>query len=113
MYLMDYETPSYRAFSYFINEEIADSVQDIFKAVMTYIGHADGVDLQHLYIDGSKFEANANKYTWVWKKATEKSGEVPIPPVCEDHCSADRNESNAGLYGTENRDKYRIYTRRP
>jgi len=31
------------------------------------------VDLQHLYIDGSKFEANANKYTWVWKKATEKS----------------------------------------
>lgn len=73
MYLMDYETPSYRAFSYFINEEIADSVQDIFKAVMTYIGHADGVDLQHLYIDGSKFEANANKYTWVWKKATEKS----------------------------------------
>jgi len=26
-----------------------------------------------LYIDGSKFEANANKYSWVWKKATEKS----------------------------------------
>ena len=26
-----------------------------------------------MYIDGSKFEANANKYTWVWKKATEKS----------------------------------------
>ena len=31
------------------------------------------VDLNHLYIDGSKFEANANKYQWVWKKATEKS----------------------------------------
>lgn len=30
------------------------------------------VDLQHLYTNGSKFEANANKYTWVWKKATEK-----------------------------------------
>ena len=28
--------------------------------------------MQHIYIDGSKFEANANKYTWVWKKATEK-----------------------------------------
>lgn len=33
----------------------------------------EGVDLNHLYIDGSKFEANANKYSWVWKKATEKS----------------------------------------
>ena len=28
--------------------------------------------MHHIYIDGSKFEANANKYTWVWKKATEK-----------------------------------------
>ena len=28
--------------------------------------------MNHLYIDGSKFEANANKYSWVWKKATEK-----------------------------------------
>lgn len=73
MYLMDYETPSYRAFSYFINEEIKESAQDIFKAVMAYIERTDGVDLQHLYMDGSKFEANANKYTWVWKKATEKS----------------------------------------
>ena len=73
MYLMDYETPTYRAFSYFINEEIRVSTQDIFKAVMEYIEKEDNVDLQHLYIDGSKFEANANKYTWVWKKATEKS----------------------------------------
>ena len=29
--------------------------------------------MNHIYIDGSKFEANANKYSWVWKKATEKS----------------------------------------
>ena len=31
------------------------------------------MDLHHPYIDSSKFEANANKYSWVWKKATEKS----------------------------------------
>ena len=74
MYLMDYETPSYRAFSYFINKEIKGSVEDIFKTIMAYIETTDGGDLQHLYIDGSKFETNANKYTWVWKKATEKSG---------------------------------------
>ena len=69
MYLMDYETPTYRSFSYFINEEIQESAQDIFKAVMSYIEKTEHVDLQHLYIDGSKFEANANKYTWVWKNA--------------------------------------------
>ena len=73
MYLMEYETPTYRAFSYFINEELKEPAEDIFKAIMDYIADKEGVDLQHLYIDGSKFEANANKYTWVWKKATEKS----------------------------------------
>ena len=73
MYLMDYDTPSYRAFSYFINEEVKGNIKKIFRSVMKYICEKEGVDLQHLYIDGSKFEANANKYTWVWKKATEKS----------------------------------------
>ncbi len=73
MYLMDYAHPSYRSFSYFINEEIAENIEDIVKAITEYIVKEDHVDLQHLYIDGSKFEANANKYTFVWKKATEKS----------------------------------------
>jgi len=71
-YLMDYETSSYRAFGYFINKEIRGKVEDIFRAVMEYIRKEDRVDLEHLYIDDSKFEANANKYTWVWKKSTEK-----------------------------------------
>ena len=72
MYLMDYETPSYHTFSNFINEFLTDSIEDIFKDINEYLFKQDNVDLNHLYIDGSKFEANANKYTFVWKKATEK-----------------------------------------
>ena len=66
MYLMDYEAPSYKTFGNFINESLCDSVEEIFKEIMAYIVQKDNVDLNHLYIDGSKFEANANKYTWVW-----------------------------------------------
>ena len=73
MYLMEHETPSYRTFGYFINEVIGDSVEEIFNDINQKIFEKEHVDLQHLYIDGSKFEANANKYSWVWKKATEKS----------------------------------------
>ena len=73
MYLMDRETPSYRTFSYFINDVLKDSIEDIFNDINQEIFSRHKVDLNHLYIDGSKFEANANKYTWVWKKATEKS----------------------------------------
>ena len=73
MYLMDNEKPSYRTFGYFINEILADSIETIFNDINQKIFEEEKVDLNHLYIDGSKFEANANKYTWVWKKATEKS----------------------------------------
>jgi len=31
------------------------------------------VALEHAYIDGTKLEANANKYSWVWKKSCIKS----------------------------------------
>ena len=72
MYLMDYRTPSYRTFGYFINEILQDKIENIFNDINHAIFNEEHVDLQHLYIDGSKFEANANKYTWVWKKATEK-----------------------------------------
>ena len=73
MYLMDRETPSYRTFGYFINEILSESVEEIFADINRAIFEEEHVDLQHIYIDGSKFEANANKYSWVWKKATEKS----------------------------------------
>ena len=33
MYLMDWKKPSYRTFGYFINEVLADSIEDIFKDI--------------------------------------------------------------------------------
>ena len=73
MYLMNWKTPSYRTFGYFINEVLAESAEAIFQDVNLAIFTQEKVDLSHLYIDGTKLEANANKYSWVWKKATEKS----------------------------------------
>ena len=64
MYLMDHKTPSYRTFGYFINEILSDSIEEIFCDINKKIFEIENVDLQHLYIDGSKFEANANKYFW-------------------------------------------------
>ena len=72
-YLKDHEVPSYRTFGYFINEILSDSIEKLFYDINQKIFEKEHTDLQHLYIDGSKFEANANKYSWVWKKATEKS----------------------------------------
>lgn len=72
IYLMKGQTPSYRTFGHFINL-LKNNIEELFNLINSKIFELDKVDLNHLYIDGSKFEANANKYSWVWKKSTEKS----------------------------------------
>lgn len=71
-YLMDGKRPSYRTFGYFINTVLMNQAESLFYEITQEIITKEHVDLDHLYIDGSKFEANANKYSWVWKKGTEK-----------------------------------------
>lgn len=61
--------PSHMTISNFINKYLKQNIEDIFKEITGYIIKKDNVDMSHLYIDGTKLEANANKYTWVWKKA--------------------------------------------
>src|SRR5699024_10447411 len=73
MYLMNWEMPSYRTFGYFIQEVLADKIEEIFRDINEAIFKAEHVDLSHIYIDGTKLEANANRYSWVLKKATVKS----------------------------------------
>ncbi len=64
MYLMDNEHPStYRTFKYFINKVLTGSIKDIFYDINQKSLETEHVDLKHIYIDGSKFEAKANKYS--------------------------------------------------
>ena len=66
MYLLDgMKTPSFATFGNLIRNELTDSVEQIFADINSYIFTRDHMDLQHTYIDGTKIEANANRYTWV------------------------------------------------
>lgn len=68
MYLLDgMKAPSFATFGNIIRNELASSIEQIFCDVNSYIFEQDHVDLDHTYIDGTKIEANANRYTWVWK----------------------------------------------
>ena len=70
MYLLDdLKAPSFATFGNLIRNELTTSIEQIFKDINDYIFEKDHVDLEHAYIDGTKIEANANRYTWVWKKS--------------------------------------------
>ena len=66
MYLLDgMKAPSFVTFGNLIRNELTESIEQIFIDINQYIFEKDQVDLEHTYIDGTKIEANANRYTWV------------------------------------------------
>ena len=74
MYLLDeMKAPTFATFGNLIRNELTDSIEQIFMDINAYIFPKDHVGLQHTYIDGTKIEANANRYTWVWKKSCMKN----------------------------------------
>lgn len=74
MYLLDdMKAPSFATFGNVIRNKLTYSIEQIFMDINTYIFEKDHVDLEHVYIDGTKIEANANRYTWVWKNSCTKS----------------------------------------
>lgn len=70
MYLLDdMDAPSFATIGNFIRDNLTNSIENIFIDINKVIFSKENVDLTHTYIDGTKIEANANKYTWVWKKS--------------------------------------------
>ncbi len=76
LYLLDgMKAPSFATFGNFIRNELTGSAGQIFNDINAYIFETEQTDLQHAYIDGTKLEANANRYTWVWKKSCVRNRE--------------------------------------
>ena len=71
--LQDNDAPSFMTIDNFMNRCLSESISDIFNEINKYIFEQENVDLNHVYIDGTKLVANANKYSWVWKKSSIKN----------------------------------------
>lgn len=71
--LQDNPPPSHMTIDNFMNKTMLENIDRIFADVNEYIFQKEQVDLNHVYIDGTKISANAGKYSWVWKKSCEKN----------------------------------------
>ena len=67
IYIMDGETPTHMTISNFINEKMKPRIKEIYAAITMAIVRECDIDTSTIFIDGSKFEADANKYKFVWK----------------------------------------------
>ncbi len=75
MYLLEgRKAPDHNTISRFRTKVLRQSAagQELLKQLIQMLIEAGLVDLKAVFIDGTKIEANANKYSFVWKKAQIK-----------------------------------------
>ena len=74
MYLLEgRKAPDHNTISRFRTNALRQEAgQELLKQLIGMLIEAGLVDLKAVFIDGTKIEANANKYSFVWKKAQVK-----------------------------------------
>ena len=84
MWLLDgMKVPTHVTFGNFIKNDLPETVEEIFREVNCAIFDSEHVDTDHAYIDGTKIEANANKYSWVWKSSCTRNRDKVFVKVTE------------------------------
>lgn len=64
--------PDFRTINRFRSTTMKSEVEKVFTEVLQLLIESKYVKLENYFLDGTKIEANANKFTFVWKKSTEK-----------------------------------------
>ena len=70
--LQGYAAPSHMTFQRFFARCTLDILMNLFSQLMEAINRRDTLTFNEVFVDGTKLEANANKYTFVWRKTVQK-----------------------------------------
>ncbi len=72
IWLAGYEKPDHKTINNFRNR-VKDEINNVFTRLVLLLAERGFVSLDVEYIDGTKIESKANKYTFVWRKTVEKN----------------------------------------
>lgn len=75
MWLAGMSRPDHNTINRFRSDRLKDVLKLVFSQVVLLLADHGYVDLKEVYTDGTKIEANANKYTFVWGRGIQKSKE--------------------------------------
>jgi len=66
------KAPNYHEIARFRSQRLSMCSETLFYTLVKLLGNKGEICYEHLFVDGTKIEANANKYSFVWKKSTTK-----------------------------------------
>ena len=72
IWLAGYEQPDFNTINRFRNR-VKEEINQVFTQLVIVLAQKGFITLDVEYIDGTKIESKANKYTFVWRKSTEKN----------------------------------------
>ena len=72
IWLAGYEQPDFNTVNRFRNR-VKEEINEVFTQLVLILVGRGFITLDVEYIDGTKIESKANKYTFVWRKTTEKN----------------------------------------
>ena len=64
--------PNYHQIARFRSQRLSECAEDMFFQIVKMLREMNEIKYEHLFVDGTKIEANANKYSFVWKKNTNR-----------------------------------------
>ncbi len=73
MFIAQNQKPSHMSFERFIRNDLTMPIEDLFYDINKYIESQVSINTHVLCIDGTKYEANANKNTFIWRKNTVRN----------------------------------------
>ena len=71
MWLSRMNRPDFRTVNRFRGVILRETIEELFAQLVEELLNLGLVDFEQYFVDGTKIEANANKYSFVWKKSTE------------------------------------------
>jgi transposase len=72
MWISGMSTPDYTTIHNFRSKRLKQAVEDIFGSIVEILIDGGYVKAENLFCDGTKIEANASRYSYIWKKNVEK-----------------------------------------
>ncbi|MCR9134257.1 MAG: IS1182 family transposase [bacterium] len=75
MWLAGMNTPDHNTINRFRSEKLGKVLKEVFGQVVGLLVQSGHVSLQEAYLDGTKIEANANRYTFVWGRSIKYNKE--------------------------------------
>ncbi|CCV64625.1 Transposase, IS4-like [Alteracholeplasma palmae J233] len=72
MWLTDELMPSHQTIKTFMDKYLVKGIDEIFYELSKYLIKKESIDTDKLYIDGTKIESVANKYSFTWRGSIEK-----------------------------------------